>query len=89
MRLVVVPPKGWKTSSELVVASNSGSRSGTDSAGAASGEGTAIHTVRRGDTLYAIAQTYNTTVTNLREMNQIGRKGKIFPGQKLKVPASD
>jgi membrane-bound lytic murein transglycosylase D len=51
MRLVVVPPKGWKTSSELVVASNSGSRSGTDSAAAASGEGTAIHTVRRGETL--------------------------------------
>jgi membrane-bound lytic murein transglycosylase D len=90
MRLTVVPPKGWKASSEQAVAANTGGQGAVDSAHAGSaGEGTTIHTVRRGDTLFAIAQTYNTTVTNLRELNQIGRKGKIYPGQKLKVPASD
>jgi membrane-bound lytic murein transglycosylase D len=89
-KLMVVPPKGWKASSEPALAAASAQGSSADSAqGGTAGEGTTIHTVRRGDTLYAIALTYNTTVTSLRELNQIGRKGKIYPGQKLKVPTSD
>jgi membrane-bound lytic murein transglycosylase D len=45
-----------------------------------------LHTVRKGDTLYAIAKLYNTTVDNLRRMNKLGRTGRIFPGQRLRVP---
>ncbi len=74
----------------MLAANTGGGGGAADSAQTGTaGEGTTIHTVRRGDTLFAIAQTYNTTVTSLRELNQIGRKGKIYPGQKLKVPASD
>jgi LysM repeat protein len=45
------------------------------------------HTVRRGDTLFAIAQQYNTSVDQLRRLNGLNRRGKIYPGQKLKVQA--
>jgi membrane-bound lytic murein transglycosylase D len=83
-RLTVMPPSGWKAkkSAEVAVA-DAGSASSSSGAG-----GTTVHTVRRGDTLYDIAQTYGTTVANLKELNGI-RSGKIFPGQKLKVPATD
>jgi membrane-bound lytic murein transglycosylase D len=53
----------------------------------ASGRATAIHVVRRGDTLSTIAQRYGTTTGQLRRMNRLGRH--IFPGQRIKVPARE
>lgn len=46
------------------------------------------HTVRRGQTLTAIAQRYRTTVPTLKKLNQIKRADLIRSGQKLHVPAT-
>lgn len=44
----------------------------------------AYHTVRSGDTLWAIAQQHGMTVVELKQLNRI-KSNVIFPGQKLKV----
>lgn len=43
------------------------------------------HTVQKGDTLYAIAKKYNTTVKELTSLNSLKDPNKIYPGQKLRV----
>jgi len=43
------------------------------------------YTVRRGDTLYSIAARFNTTVEELRRLNNLS-DNTIYVGQKLKVP---
>jgi LysM repeat protein len=45
--------------------------------------------VQPGDTLYAIAQTYNTTVDVLVSLNNLSNPSSIFPGQLLIVPKID
>ncbi|MBN6206311.1 LysM peptidoglycan-binding domain-containing protein [Ralstonia pickettii] len=47
-----------------------------------------MHTVKRGDTLSAIAQKYNTTVAKLQKDNNIKNANFIYPGQVLKVGGS-
>jgi LysM repeat protein len=42
------------------------------------------HTVKKGETLFEIADKYNLTVSQLQKMNKISSK-KIQPGMKLKV----
>lgn len=42
------------------------------------------HTVRKGETLFEIAQKYDLTVSQLQKMNKLSGK-KIQPGMKLKV----
>jgi LysM repeat protein len=42
------------------------------------------HTVKRGETLFEIAEKYDVTVSQLQKMNKLGSK-KIQPGMKLKV----
>jgi len=44
-----------------------------------------IHTVRRGDSLYAIARRYGSTVASIRRANGL-RRNLIHPGQSLVVP---
>ena len=44
------------------------------------------YTVRKGDTLWEIAQKYKTTVNELVRLNKIKNPNLIYPGQKLKVP---
>ena len=46
----------------------------------------ATHTVRKGDTLYRIANRYGVSVQELRRENRIGRKSTLRVGQKLAVP---
>ncbi len=46
----------------------------------------ASHTVRKGDTLFRIANRYGVSVEALRAENRIGRKGSIRVGQRLSVP---
>jgi membrane-bound lytic murein transglycosylase D len=88
--LVVMPPKGKKRSPSTDTAVADASTSSSHAASAGGGaSGTTLHTVRRGDTLYDIAMTYGTTVSNLKELNGIRGSGKIYPGQKLRVPATD
>lgn len=43
------------------------------------------HTVVRGDTVYAIAKKYRTTVSAIMSLNGIGGSAVIVPGQKLRV----
>lgn len=54
---------------------------------AAQEDGTIIYTVRRGDTLSAIARRYNTTVAILMQLNGIRNPNRIYVGQQLRVPA--
>lgn len=49
---------------------------------------TEVYTVQRGDTLYAIANKFNTTVKALVDLNNISDKDVINVGQKLKVKGS-
>jgi len=46
---------------------------------------TKYHKVRKGDTLYSIADRYGVSVGDLSDWNDIGRKKSLRPGQKLKV----
>jgi len=43
-----------------------------------------VHTVRKGDTLYAIARAYNTSVSALRRWNRIGGT-RIWPGDVIRI----
>lgn len=43
------------------------------------------HTVRKGESLFEIAQKYDVTVAQLQKMNKLGGKKTIQPGMKLKV----
>ena len=51
----------------------------------ASGE----YRVRRGDTLYSIAQRFRMTVEQLRSVNNLGRSSIIRPGDRLRIVARD
>lgn len=44
------------------------------------------HTVRQGDTLYAIARKYHTSVAKLCSINHIDENGILSLGQKIKLP---
>ncbi|MCB0333413.1 MAG: LysM peptidoglycan-binding domain-containing protein [Bdellovibrionales bacterium] len=48
--------------------------------------GTATYTVKKGDTLFAIARNHRTTVSRLRSLNHM-KGSSIRVGQKLSVPA--
>lgn len=47
-----------------------------------------VHKVKSGQTLSSIAKRYNTSVSSLREANNLGGDSHIKPGMKLKIPAT-
>lgn len=47
-----------------------------------------VHKVRRGQTLEAIAQRYNTSVGSLKQVNSIHRRRGLQAGQVLRIPVS-
>ena len=47
-----------------------------------------FHTVARGDTLSEIAQAYDTRVSTLVALNQLGSSHRIRAGQRLRLPAA-
>ncbi|TXI80415.1 MAG: LysM peptidoglycan-binding domain-containing protein [Cupriavidus sp.] len=47
-----------------------------------------VHKVKSGQTLSGIAKHYNTSVSSLREANNLGSKSHITPGMKLKIPST-
>jgi membrane-bound lytic murein transglycosylase D len=64
-------------------------RSGASGTGtAAARRATKTHTVRKGDTLYRIANRYGVSLEELRRANRIGKSSAIRPGQRLAVPES-
>ncbi len=54
----------------------------TDAAKVTSLKGTQV-TVNKGDTLWAIAQKYNTTVEEIVKSNRVSKPDRVFAGQKL------
>ena len=42
------------------------------------------HVVKKGETLFAVSKLYGISVKELKELNNL-KKGKIFPGQELKL----
>ena len=46
---------------------------------------TITYTVQRGDTLWAIARRYGTTVGEIAEINNISNPNLIYPGQELRI----
>jgi membrane-bound lytic murein transglycosylase D len=47
-----------------------------------------FHTVRRGDTLSEIAEAYQTRVSTLVALNQLGSSHRIRAGQRIRLPAA-
>ena len=52
----------------------------------AAASATTVHTVTRGETLLRIAEKYDTTLTELRSLNNL-KRDQVNVGQKLKVPS--
>ncbi|MDT0157545.1 LysM peptidoglycan-binding domain-containing protein [Microbacterium sp. ARD32] len=50
--------------------------------------GAKTHTVAAGDTVYAIARRYGTTVAAIVAANRLGRSAIIYPGQRLALSAA-
>lgn len=52
--------------------------------------GSTIYTVKQGDTLAAIAKTYNTTVQAIQQLNSDTIKdiNRIYPNQKITIPST-
>jgi LysM repeat protein len=48
----------------------------------------ATHTVRRGDTLWAIAQAHGVGLSKLLRANDLGPSAIIYPGEKLRIPGA-
>lgn len=73
------------------VTSTGGSASVSETSGSAdvgmdaSAGASEIYTVKRGDTLTAIAKKYKTTIKKLVELNNIKNPNLIITGQKLKI----
>ncbi len=47
-----------------------------------------VHTVRRGESLYRIADRYRVTVDQICALNRINADGVIYPGTRLKIRAN-
>lgn len=46
-----------------------------------------VHVVRAGDTLSAIAERYSISIATLKTVNRLRSAHRIFPGQRLSIPA--
>lgn len=74
-----VSGKGWVTGAYLTSASSGSSNTNTSSSS------TKTHTVKSGDSLWSLAQKYNTSISQLASWNNINSSYTIFVGQKLIV----
>jgi membrane-bound lytic murein transglycosylase D len=73
---LVIPAKGSKAARPQVA------RAKAAPAPAAS---SVVHTVRRGETLYRIADRYQVTVDQICALNSITPRGVLYPGTRLKI----
>ncbi len=67
----------------VAIPAESGGSSGSTAGGGTSAR---THTVKSGDTLYAIAIRYGTTVAAIASLNNIANPNQIKVGQVLKIP---
>jgi LysM repeat protein len=49
------------------------------------GEETIVHRVKKGETLFAIAERYGTTPKAIARLNDLADASTIYPGQKLRI----
>ncbi|NLU41384.1 MAG: LysM peptidoglycan-binding domain-containing protein [Firmicutes bacterium] len=63
----------------VIPSSNGGGQNGGQSS---------VHTVRSGESLYKIAQTYGVSVASLKQANNL-KSDDIYPGQKLTIPKKE
>lgn len=71
--------------------SSSGSGQGSTSGGSArvaTAQGGGVHTVRRGDTLYAISRAYGVPLRTLIVENGLSPPYELLVGQRLRIPAA-
>lgn len=80
------PPSRLRIGQWIVVprvpSAGAAARSTTSASAPADG---GVHVVRRGDTLWAIAQRYGVRVSDLRRWNDLGQGATIRPGDRLRV----
>ncbi len=50
-----------------------------------SNTGVKYHTVEKGDTLFGISRMYNTSISTLRQLNNMSSSSRIYPGDTLIV----
>jgi LysM repeat protein len=70
----------------LFIPGYQGSTPTTETASGRTSADPAIHTVKAGETLFAIAQLYSVTTAELVEANQIANPNQLQAGQRLTIP---
>ena len=80
--------KAKSSSSTSKSKSESSDKSSKAASSKSSKNTTTIYTVVAGDNLFAIARKFETTVSAIREMNEMGNSSNIKVGQKLKIPGT-
>ena len=83
---VLVPVKNGKPAITHVAAMNLPTASVGGPARASAHAQLKSHVVKPGETLYSIAQRYDTTVETLRSANKLGAQSVIRPGLRLRLP---
>ncbi|TSA23868.1 MAG: LysM peptidoglycan-binding domain-containing protein [Bacteroidetes bacterium] len=64
----------------------SGSRSKGSTSSSADSSSSFIYTIKSGDNLWDLAQKYNCTVSEIKNLNSITNANRLRPGQKIKIP---
>ncbi len=89
---LVIPASGAEIPPEALTSTSGGSSSPTRSAPApatrSSSQQTVTHTVKSGEALSTIAETYGVKTSDLMRWNQISNANRVYAGQKLKVYTS-
>jgi lysozyme len=81
--LINANPQLLKTGDQLTIPSENGSGSGSDGGGSSTPR---TYTIKSGDTLYAIAVKFGTTVAAIAAVNNISNPNQISVGQVLVIP---